>query len=100
MHDTALDAERSTLADHLKRLSAPAWVAAVDEIADRPDVRIEEALGILAGRFSGDYLESRRAIIWPMLEYLHIRLEPGMWADPLRHNQDRQLKPKGRNAAA
>jgi hypothetical protein len=87
MQETPFDPKRIRLASQLTRLSADEWVAAVDELAASDPVPLEEALWSLARRFAGEYLDSRRAIVWPMLEYFHMSLEPAMWANPLRGGQ-------------
>jgi hypothetical protein len=66
------DVALARLAERLERLSAKAWVVEVDRLA-RFDVELDEAVLLLGGRFAGDYLDSRRTIIWPMLEYLYVR---------------------------
>jgi hypothetical protein len=98
MDTGALDAERRRLADHLVRLSARAWVGEVDRLACYESISLDEALMLLGRRFSGPYLESRRQIIWPMLEYFHICFEPEAWAHPLR--LPRTARGRRRHAAA
>ena len=84
MITSSLDAKRARLAMQLGQLSAVAWVREVDRLAQYDTVSLEEAITLLGRRFAGDYLESRRHIIWPMLEYMFIRLDTSAWAHPLR----------------
>ena len=96
MRTAALEFRRARLAWRLARLSAHAWVREVDRLAQYDSISLDDAVTLLGRRFAGEYLDSRRHIAWPMLEYLHLRLEPRFWADPMRDAQRRA----GENAAA
>src|SRR5262245_9141072 len=85
MKTSSLDSQRARLALRLGRLSAEAWVHEVDLLAQYDSVSLDEALTLLGRRFAGEYLASRRHIVWPMLEYAFIRLDSSAWAHPLRH---------------
>jgi hypothetical protein len=65
-------------------LSADAWVREVDLLARYDSITLDEALTLLGRRFAGDYLRSRRNIVWPMLEYVHLSIAPESWVAPLR----------------
>lgn len=90
MRTAALEFQRVSLSWRLARLSAHAWVREVDRLAEYESVTLEEAMTLLGRRFAGEYLESRRHIVWPMLEYVFMRLEPAYWADPLRNHPRRR----------
>ena len=94
------ESERIRIAARLKRLSAVAWVNEVDRLARFDSVSIDEALTLLGRRFAGDYLDSRRHIIWNMLEYVFVRFEPEAWTDPLRCGFRRRSARSSRGAAA
>ena len=88
------------LAGRLRRLSAVAWVHEVDRMARFDGVTVDEALTLLGRRFAGDYLARRRGIVWSMLEYVFVKLEPESWANPLRVAPRRRSARRGRGAAA
>ncbi|MBK6315898.1 MAG: hypothetical protein IPF53_16795 [Blastocatellia bacterium] len=88
------------LAARLKKLSAVAWVNEVDRLARFDSVSIDEVLTLLGRRFAGDYLARRRGIVWSMLEYVYVRIEPEAWADPVREAPRRRSARKGKGAAA
>jgi hypothetical protein len=100
MISDSAESERLRLSARLKKLSAVAWVHEVDRIARFEAISIDEALTLLGRRFEGHYLESRRHIVWTMLEYVHVRLEPDAWADPLRCKPRRRSARASRGAAA
>lgn len=97
MHAVSLDAERAALRDRLCQLSTEAWAAEVDRLARFESVTVDEALTLLARRFGVEYLDARRHVVWRMLEYLFLQLEPEAWRDPLRRPPTRR---KARSAAA
>ena len=88
------------LAARLKKLSAVAWVNEVDRLARFDSVSIDEVLTLLGRRFAGEYLDRRRGIIWSMLEYVYVRIEPEAWADPGRVAPRRQSARNRKGAAA
>jgi hypothetical protein len=75
--------EAARLAVRLDRMSAGAWVREVDRLARFESVSIDEALTLLSRRFGCEYFERHRQIVWPMLEYMHLRFDPEAWADPI-----------------
>ncbi|HQR39380.1 MAG TPA: hypothetical protein PLF26_13385 [Blastocatellia bacterium] len=101
MHAETHEAASEKLADRLKTLSAGAWVFEVDRLAKFESITLDEALVLLGRRFAGDYLESRRQIVWSLIEYAYIRFEPDAWIDPLRCNpRRRSARRRSRGAAA
>ncbi len=88
------------LAARLKKLSAVAWVNEVDRLARFDTVSIDEVLTLLGRRFAGEYLARRRGIVWCMLEYVYVRIEPESWADPVREAPRRRSSRKSKGAAA
>ena len=88
------------LSARLKKLSAVAWVNEVDRLARFDSVSIDEVLTLLGRRFAGEYLERRRGIVWCMLEYVFVRLEPEAWADPVREAPRRRSARQSKGAAA
>jgi hypothetical protein len=83
MRTRSLDARRSRLASRLEKLSADAWVREVDLLARYEAITVDEALTLLSRRFAGEYLASRRHIVWPMLEYLFLAIDADAWLVPL-----------------
>jgi hypothetical protein len=81
-------------------MSANAWVVEVERLARFESVTVEEALTLLGRRFAGDYLVSRRHIVWLMLEYVYLRFEPEAWSDPLRCSPRRRSARRSRVSAA
>jgi hypothetical protein len=78
-----LEARRNRLASRLEKLSADAWVREVDLLARYDAITLDEALTLLGRRFAGDYLASRRHIVWPMLEYVFLSIDADGWLAPL-----------------
>ncbi len=79
MNTRSLEVRRTRLASRLVKLSADAWVREVDLLARYDSISQDEALTLLGRRFAGDYLASRRNIIWPMLEYLYLSIDADAW---------------------
>jgi hypothetical protein len=88
------------LGERLKQMSAVAWVVEVDRLARFETITVDEALTLLGRRFAGNYLVSRRHIVWLMLEYAFLRFEPEAWHDPLRRTPRRRSARRKRGAAA
>jgi hypothetical protein len=88
------------LGERLKQMSALSWVVEVDRLARFETITVDEALTLLGRRFAGDYLVSRRHIVWLMLEYAFLRFEPDAWHDPIRRRPRRQSARQSRGAAA
>jgi hypothetical protein len=84
------------------KLSADAWVREVDLLARYESISQDEALTLLGRRFAGDYLSSRRHIVWPMLEYLYLSIDADGWLAPsgAPAGSDRKRKQSTRTAAA
>jgi hypothetical protein len=79
MNTRSLEVRRTRLAARLVKLSADAWVKEVDLLARYDSISKDEALTLLGRRFAGDYLASRRHIVWPMLEYLYLCIDADGW---------------------
>ena len=79
MSTRSLESRRTRLASRLVKLSADAWVREVDLLARYDSISKDEALTLLGRRFAGDYLASRRHIVWPMLEYLYLSIDAESW---------------------
>lgn len=89
-----------SLANRLKELSAEQWVVEVDRLANFESITVDEALLLLGRRFAGDYLDSRRQIVWKLIEYAYARFEPDAWFDPLACKPRRRSARRPRGAAA
>jgi hypothetical protein len=79
MATRSLETKRTRLAARLVKLSADAWVREVDLLARYDAITPDEALTLLGRRFAGDYLASRRHIVWPMLEYVYLSIDGASW---------------------
>lgn len=90
MGSGAHESECRLLATRLKTFSAVAWVNEVDRLARFDAISVDEALTLLGRRFAGEYLESRRHIVWTMIEYLYFQFEPEAWQEPMRHSVRRR----------
>ena len=100
MHLQNPESAGTRLGERLKQMSALAWVVEVDRLARFETITVDEALTLLGRRFAGEYLVSRRHIVWLMLEYAFQRFEPEAWNDPLRRRPRRQSARRSRGAAA
>jgi hypothetical protein len=85
------------LADRLRLMTASAWVNEVDHLSRFQTITADEALTLLGRRFAGDYLGSRRHIVWLLIEYVFVKFEPEAWRDPIRNAPRRR---SARGAAA
>ncbi len=81
-------------------MSAASWVSEVDHLARFETVTVDEALTLLGRRFGGEYLDSRRHIVWLLIEYVYLRFEPHAWLDPMREQPRRRSARRARGAAA
>jgi hypothetical protein len=91
---------RERLSDRLKRMSASAWVTETDRLARFDTIAVDEALTLLGRRFGGAFLESRRHIVWLLIEYVYLSFEPEAWKDPMRYRPRRRSARRARGAAA
>ena len=84
MQHLSSESVREHLSDRLRRMSAAAWVNEVDRLARFDTISVDEALTLLGRRFAGEFLESRRHIVWNLIEYAYLKFEPEAWNDPMR----------------
>jgi hypothetical protein len=97
MHMDGPECARERLSERLKKMSAAAWVHEVDRLARFDSISVDEALTLLGRRFAGEFLVSRRHIVWLLIEYAYLRFEPEAWNDPMRCRPRRR---SARSAAA
>ena len=100
MYLTNPESAGERLGARLREMSAVAWVVEVERLARFQTISVDEALTLLGRRFAGDYLVSRRHIVWLMLEYVYLRFEPEAWNDPMRCRPRRRSARRSRGAAA
>jgi hypothetical protein len=91
---------RQRLSERLRRMSAAAWVNETDRLARFETIAVDEALTLLGRRFGSGFLESRRHIVWLLIEYVYLSFEPEAWRAPLRCAPRRRSARRARGAAA